>query len=142
MRTLIAGVVLFILSCTHSSRVSEKNQSACVPESVVIDKLGNGYSVEYSDDRAFVLAVVRTKPTAQHPETPIRFVVLSASTCEIVFEDQVANGSVTWVAPAEIEVRIIPGIVPKDEPRKPLGYRFHVINKTKNELSQSNLKEE
>lgn len=143
MKTLIAGVVLSIfLGCTQSAQLVEKNRLPCVPESAVVNKLGAEYVVEYSNDRAFALAVVRSKSTALYPETSIHYVVLTTSTCEVVVEDQIANGSVAWVSPSEIEVRIIPGIVPKDEPRKPLGYRFHVINKTKNELSQSYLKEE
>lgn len=142
MKTLVAGVVLSVLSCTQSTRVVEKDRSNCIPESAVADKLGAGYVVEYSGDRAFALAVVRSKSTALHPETSIHYAVLATSTCEIVHEDQIANGSVAWVSASEIEVRIMPGIVPKDEPKKPLGYRFHVINKMKKELSQSYLKEE
>ncbi len=141
MRILLLGACYFMASCVSRQAANTPQDPVCLPASAFRDKLGE-YEVEFSKTEGFFLAVVRSEPTAKRPESPVRFIVGNTVTCEILLEDQIANGSVEWISESEIEVHMIPGIVSKEEPRKPLGYRYHVLQRSKNNLSQSSVKKE
>ena len=76
----------------------------------------------------------RSKPSSNNPQQQVSFFVFEFSIDSTIFEDEIANGSVSWKDDFSVLVSVVPGIVKSDEisAERNSGYIFDLrIRKTR-----------
>ena len=96
-------------------------------------KFGGGIEYRFNDSKNFVICLKKQKPTAQIPQNRLFFFVYNLENNQIIFEDSVTDGEVSWKSNTQFRVRTTPGMLTGDPEynQKLMGYVFDVTLKRK-----------
>ncbi|MBF8294022.1 MAG: hypothetical protein HW389_567 [Bacteroidetes bacterium] len=124
-------VVGSILSCGSSRLFEHEESSSLRSRAMGREKYGEGVEYKFNSTKTAVLCVKESKTTLLVPQRQIAFFVFDVKADSILFEDNLANGSVGWNDEFSIIVKIIPGIEESDErsPHRQPGYIFDLRSK-------------
>jgi len=128
-------VVGSFLSCSSSRQFRHQESSSLRYQTIGTEKYGRGVEYRPNSTKTAVLCVKEAKTTLLVPQRQIAFFVFDVTADSILFEDNLANGSVAWNDDFSIVVKIIPGIEESEEksPHRQPGYIFDLRSKkTKN----------
>jgi hypothetical protein len=124
-------VVASFLSCSSSRQFRYEDSSSLRYRTLGTEKYGKGVEYRSNSTKTAVLCVKESKTTLLVPQRRIAFFVFDVAADSILFEDDLANGSVGWDDEFSIIVKIIPGIEESEEklPHRQLGYIFDLRSK-------------
>jgi len=128
-------VVGSFLSCSSSRQLRHEESSNLRYRTLGTEKYGEGAEYTFNSTKTALLCVKEAKTTLLVPQRRIAFFVFDVTADSILFEDNLANGSVAWNDEFSIIVKIIPGIEESEEksPHRQPGYIFDLRSKkTKN----------
>ena len=130
----ISAVLLlsFLFSC-GSSRKDLKEPGFGTPRYQVLatEKYGQRAEFIFNDNKAAVLCLKKSKPSAENPQQRVNFFIFDLSIDSTIFEDNLADGSVGWKDNFTVLVSTVPGMVKSDESSngKKSGYIFDLRSK-------------
>jgi len=89
-----------------------------------------------------MLCVKRSKPTQLNPQQQIEFFVYDVGAQDVLFEDSIPNGSVSWNDDSSIVVTVIPGTVGDDDktPARRSGYIYDIRSRKTRDLESLNVR--
>lgn len=139
----IAAILSVILLVSCSSREVNKHEPQVQQyESLAMQKYGQGADLIRNTSGTAVLCVKSAKPTQLQPQRQIAFFVYDISTRTVLFEDNVPNGSVSWMDDVSVVVTVIPGTVKDDDktPSARQGYIFDLRSRKTRDLESVNVR--
>ena len=122
----ILPAVFLLLSCSLFCNKTNENSI----EEVAIKKYKDNIHYLSNKNKTFTICYRKEAETALKPYPPLKFFVFDETKKEIIFEDNLANGSIEWISMYQFQVKIIPGIVSIESDKMP-GYVFDVKEKKK-----------
>ena len=133
MKIALFSMILFVcFACSSSRRNSDSDNPP--PEQYKIKalkKYGDNVEFAFDSSKVFVLCMKKSKPTRETPQQQTSFFVYDIAEDAILYENSLENGTVSWVNDHQVEVRLTPGILTKDEALNQLltTYRFDVLQR-------------
>lgn len=133
LRIFLTGMLMTQIFCsgtkTDSQPVSEKEKYRRVAKT----KFGDRVEYLFNQSKNFVICFKKEKPTPQIPQNRLSFFVYNLETDEIIFEDTLTDGEVSWKSNTQFRVRTTPGMLTVDPEynQKLTGYVFDVTLKRK-----------
>lgn len=111
-------------------------------KSLAFQKYGQGADLIRNTSGTAVLCVKSSKPTQLQPQQQISFFVYDISTRTVLFEDNLPNGSVSWMDDVSVVVTVIPGTVKDDDktPSARQGYIFDLRSRKTRDLESVNVR--
>jgi hypothetical protein len=124
-------MVASFLSCSSSRQFRHEESSSLRYRTLGTERYGEGAEYTFNSTKTAVLCVKEAKTTLLVPQRRIAFFVFDVTADSILFEDNLANGSVAWIDEFSIVVKIISGIEESEEnsPRRRPGYIFDLRSK-------------
>jgi len=106
---ILAALVL--ASCSGSREDTQTGQGASLARRTAMERLGK--EVEYlpSPDGLLILCTRATKPTSQHPQQTIHFLVFDTNAGKTIYDDSVTDGEVSWADNRRLRIAEKPGII-------------------------------
>ena len=123
-RIILSLLLLTAFACKSSIPVVDQQQSF---ENWVKKNLGENTSIQKNANNTFALCVSENKSNQS-----ITYYIVRMSDYKIVESDSIQPASFSWIDNQRIEIKLIPGIVKKDEsttPTKIIDISKYVINK-------------
>jgi len=96
------------------------------------ERFGNDYLQNYNETKEFVVLSKLYKIKPSDPFPTLRFEVLEVKSMEVIFNDNLRGGKVSWIRDYILEaeaLKSIPG--PDGQGSKDNTYRYHVQNRKK-----------
>lgn len=102
-------------------------------KSVAVEKYHDNIEYLFNTSKTFVICLKSNKPTPQIPQNQVRFFVYDLATEEIILEESLVGGEVSWKNDHEVRVKTTPGILTTDEEynQQLTGYIFDVQERKK-----------
>lgn len=107
MRNLLL-VCFILLTCQPST---EKMNDLTEIEQIATEKYNGKYIFNNNTNGTHTLCIKQNPDTDVQNFTPLNFFVFDNKEKEVVFEDNLPNGEVSWINDFQIKVRSFPGIV-------------------------------
>lgn len=123
MQYFLLMITFLVFFCQPNNNKDE--QSLNTIESIASEKYQEHYEFEPNKNGRYTLCIRQEPETAEILFPNLRFFVFNNETNEIIFEDNLPNGSVKWITSDQIKVTIIPGIVQAGNEHKS-GYIYDV----------------
>lgn len=128
-------VIVFLFFCTtcHSTKGNNNSAKSLDYKSIAIKKYQKNIEYFFNSSDTYVICLTKDKSTPQMPENQISFFVYDLANEEIILEDSLIDGEVSWKSDHEIQVKMISGILTTDEEynKQLTGYIFDVKEKKK-----------
>jgi hypothetical protein len=138
-----AGFLLLLLASCGSSRkdLKEPESGTARYQAEAVQKYGQGVEFVFNDGKTAVLCLKMSKPSAKNPQQQVSFFVFDLSIDSTIFEDNLANGSVSWKDNITVLVSTVPGIVKSDETSagRKSGYIFDLRSRKTKSLDAANV---
>ena len=117
---------MLFFSCSNSRPVPDENtlspDSQYTLNAIALDRIGPNYITEFNTDSTFALV---KNPQKNRPFVSGVFFVFDVFEKEVILEDVLVQGRITWRTPFELEVVRVPEVTRGDEgDQKPKGYLF------------------
>jgi hypothetical protein len=138
----VGPLLLLFVSCGSSREdVRGPEFGAAHYQTLAAQKYGQGTEFLFNDTKTAVLCLKKSKPTAKNPQHQVSFFVFDLSIDSMIFEDEIANGSVSWKDHLTVLVNTVPGIVKSDEPLagQKSGYIFDLRSRKTRSLDASSI---
>jgi len=131
-------VCMYLFSCS-SRDVTKREMTPTDFRAIATRKLGEGAESIPNPAKTAVLCVKRSKPTTLMPQHQVSFFIYNVAEGKVVFEDNLANGSVGWKDERLVLVEIVPGIEKLDESSPPQlrGYLVDALTGQKSDLGKA-----
>ena len=128
----LLGLLAFVLSCNSSKQASEKTALNLKLEELATAKLGNPHSFEQNatGEYTIVSRALKTRPNDAYPT--IRFFIYDLANEEIIHENTVPGGELSWESDFDVRVHsavIIPD--PSENDTRPKEYFYNVKTRKK-----------
>ena len=136
---LLCCATALVLSCNASKEANEKPVINLELEELATAKLGNPHTFDNnaSDEFTIVSRSLKTRPNDAYPT--IRFFIYDLKNEEIIHENTIPGGDVSWET--DIDVKVFSSIIipdPSENDTRPKEYFFNV--KTRKKYSGKYLK--
>ena len=96
------------------------------------DKFGNGFVYDYNESKDYVILSKTYKNKESDPFPTLRFEVLELANMEVIFNDNLRGGKVSWIRDYILEAESMKGIPNPDDPDNDDNvYRYNVQKKKK-----------
>jgi hypothetical protein len=130
--TLIA-LILFLTACHTAKTDAQKSTVSQEYKSIAVEKYGNNIEYVLNNSKTHVICLKQNKPTPQFPQNQISFFVYDLAKEEIILEESLIDGEVSWKNDREIQVKMTPGMLTTDEEynKQLTGYIFDVKERKK-----------
>ncbi|MCX6135065.1 MAG: hypothetical protein NTU47_14725 [Ignavibacteriales bacterium] len=139
----IAAILSVIVLVSCSSREAKKHETQAEQyESLALQKYGKVADLIRNTSGTAVLCVKSSKPTQLQPQRQIAFFVYDIAARTVLFEDNLPNGSVSWMDDVSVVVNVFPGTV-KDDDKTPAarqGYIFDLRSRKTRDLESVNVR--
>jgi hypothetical protein len=111
-------------------------------KSIAFQKYGQGVDFTRNASGTAMLCVKKSKPTQLQPQQQIAFFVYDMKAKDMLFEDSIPNGSVSWNDEFSIVVSIVPGTVRDDDktPAPRPGYIYDLRSRKTRDLESVNVR--
>jgi len=128
--------LFLIVSCTSVEKnIDETKEVKKVSvEQVAHEKFGKNYSLDYNTSKEFVICRNGNRQrVASNP--PIKYFIYDINNNQIIEENVIPLGNITWVSKFEARVEIHPGMIQKNvEPNN--GYILNVKTNLKTKINK------
>lgn len=152
VKIIFTFLLLILVSCTSAKKSNsavsqEKNDTLPAVEkykTLAVEKYKDQIDYVFNQSKTHVLCARTSKPTPKMPENNVSFFVFDLNHENIIFEESIVDGSVTWINNRQLEIIQKTGIISGENPDRRHGYIFDVESKTKTDLlnkSTENLKQ-
>jgi len=128
MKILLIFLLSVVISCQPSGKSEVQNTSI---ESFAKKRYTDNIHYLNNKNSTYTLCYSQKVKTALTPYPPLQFFVFDNQTQELIFEDNIARGSIKWIGKYKFEVTLIPGIVSIDQENNPTKYIYDVQLKKK-----------
>ncbi|RMH73748.1 MAG: hypothetical protein D6675_01630 [Gemmatimonadetes bacterium] len=133
-------LLLLITSCTPPPRPPSPHITRDNPllyQEIAQRRFLGQAEYRFNPTKTHVMVIRRgkTRPFTPKYAQPLEFFIFDLAEQRIVYEDQQANGKVTWVTPHQIKVTLFPETMQGIE-NEPYGYLYDVQTQQKTVLSQ------
>ena len=109
-------LLLLFVSCGSSRNdLKEPESGTARYRAMAVARYGQGAEFVFNGRKTAVVCLKKSKPSAKHPQQQVSFFVFDCSIDSTIFEDEIANGSVSWKDDFSVLVSVVPGIVKSDE---------------------------
>ncbi len=112
-KTLLNGllflVFLSVVGCSGSEKECKEVAEMKDFKTIAFEKYGSDVRILPNFNESYMLCVSQEKKSAQVPFPPLKYFIFDTKNSEIVFEESLPNGSVSWDGEYTIEIKIIPG---------------------------------
>jgi hypothetical protein len=97
------------------------------------EKFNNNYKVSFNQDSTSIIVYYYPKNVTKQLFPPLKFFVYSSRNNEIIFQDNLPNGTVKWINDHQLQVSTIPEIVKGGDKvnEENFGYVYDVFKKRK-----------
>ena len=126
---IVLGLVFFLACANGKTQPSNY-------KSVSEKKLRGQIEHVFSPDSSYVLSYVEQKGTSQMPQNNIRYIVIDMSNDEVVLENSIDNGNVSFYSDTQLKVFMIPGIMREDQDRDDFTYIYNLKTGEKHTLTE------
>jgi len=126
---IITGFTLLALACLFACVNGKRHPSDY--QSIAQEKLGGEISNVFSPDSTYVLSYVEKEGTNKYPQNNIHFIVQRLNNLEVVYEDVLDNGSVSFYNDTELKIVLIPGMMKKGQTLDDFTYLYDLKSKEK-----------
>lgn len=133
---ITTGLSLLALTCLFACVNGRKHSSDY--QSIAQEKLNGEITDVFSPDSTYVLSYVEKKGTNKYPQNNIHFIVQRLNNLEIVYEDVLDNGSVSFYNDTELKIVLIPGIMKEGQTLDDFTFLYDLKSKEKRSFKQSN----
>lgn len=127
---MIVGCSILAASCVNGRKQTTNYQYKVVSE----EKLNGQVEYSFSADSTYVLAFTEKKGTAKQPQNHIDFMVHNLKSGEVVYEESVENGTVSFYNEDELKIVQIPGILKQGHTLDDHTYIVNLKSKEKRPL--------
>lgn len=112
---------------------------------IAAQKLGDTYNLIFNSDSTLLIAyhnILTTKEKSKKenragfPLPPLKFFIYNIKNSQVIFEDNLSNGEVSWLTRTQVKIQTIPGTVKVNDDKKSTGYIYDVILQRKINLSK------
>lgn len=126
-----------LTQCKSSS--ANKNET---PKNAILKKLGEesyGADAKYitSPNKSYVLCYKQEKGSVKQAQTKTDFFVFDAKSNKTVYASSVSNGYVKWFSDYQLEVFIVPGLMPANKTKDDFITIYNL--KTKKSIKKSSI---
>ena len=128
---LSVSLLIILVSCVNGKKQATHYDYKAISE----EKLQAPVEYTFSADSTYILAISEKKGTPQHPQNNIKYVVHNLETNEVVLEEALDNGSVSFYSGHELKIVLIPGIMRADQTIDDHTYIYDLRTKEKRPLS-------
>jgi hypothetical protein len=142
VRSISIHILLILFASCGSSHTDLKGSGSAARYRVIAaEKYGKGVEYLFNEKNTAVLCLKSSKPSAENPLPQVSFFVFDLSIDSTIFEDAIANGSVSWRDSFTVVVNTVPGTVKSDDssPRKTSGYIFDCRSRKTKSLDASSV---
>lgn len=131
---------MFLSCATAQKAEQERPQAQESYKTLATEKYKDDIHYLFNGSGTHVLCIRQPKPTPELPQQRADFFIYDLSTNEIILEDEISNGSVTWRNEHQLQVTLTPGTIKsEDEQGKAAGYVFDLRSKKKTDLHANEL---
>ncbi|PID58703.1 MAG: hypothetical protein CR986_07525 [Ignavibacteriae bacterium] len=131
-------IILFGISCSDcytkkekiAKQEEEKNLEMTINKKAK-EKFGRNYKLIPNNTKDYYICKKESNLSPNEFINKIKFFIYSTTTKEIIFEDEIINGSLLWLNNNKIKVSRIPGMVKKNYDNDNILYYYDVIKKSK-----------
>ena len=96
------------------------------------EKFGSGFVYDYNENKDFVILSKSFKNKQSDPFPTLRFEVLEVANMEVIFNDNLRGGKVSWIRDYILEAESMKGIPNPDDPDNDDNiYRYNVQTRKK-----------
>ena len=129
----LIAFLLFFITCHTTKTENKKSTGTLDYKSIALKKYQKNIEYLFNSSDTYVICLTKNKPTPQMPQNQISFFVYDLANKEIILEDSLIDGEVSWKSDHDIQVKMTPGILTTDEEynKQLTGYIFDVKEKKK-----------
>jgi hypothetical protein len=108
MKKILLSLLIILMACQPSG----KNEMGKVSiQSVVKEKFSGPVKFVDNKNNLYTLCYNQQPSANLNPQQPLHFLLFDNQKNEVIYEDNLPNGSVKWIGKYQIKVEVIPGIV-------------------------------
>lgn len=101
-------ILIAVTGCQLSNKDSASNNEI---EKIALDKYKEHIHYLSNKNKSYTICYQQQPETSNIPYPALKFFVFDENTQQIIFEDNLANGSLKWIGLYKLEVQSTPGIV-------------------------------
>ncbi|NNE26678.1 MAG: hypothetical protein HKN09_07525 [Saprospiraceae bacterium] len=122
MKMIVVVSLLVYISCNKGV----KPQPDPVQD-YAVERFGNDFVVDYNESKEYVILSKAHKIKPSDPFPTLRFEVIEVSSMEVIFNDNLRGGKVSWIRDFIVEAEAMKGIPNPDNPdANDNVYRYNV----------------
>ncbi len=132
---LILYILIFFIGCVSVENNIEdlKINKKIDIRKIAYEKFGNDYSLDFNSSKEFVICRKVSKSQIVG-NSPIEYFIYSVNKNQIIEENIIPQGNISWVSQFEVKVEVYPGIVQKTAQANN-GYILNVKTNLKTNLN-------
>ncbi len=124
--------LLILFYFTFGCQPSGKNEGQSVSiEAIATKKYSSNIYYLENKNKTYTICFSQKEKTDLKPYPPLKFFVFDNNKNKVIYEDNLANGTVKWIGKYKFEVVLIPGIVSIDKEKDVNKYVYDVKIKKK-----------
>ncbi len=128
MKKIFLSLLIILMAC-HTSR--ENKAAKMSVQTIAKEKFSGPVNFVENKNNLYTLCYNQQPSANLNPHQPLHFLLFDNQKNEIVFEDNLPNGSVKWIGKYQIKVEVIPGIVSIEQENNAHFYIYDVQLKKK-----------
>ena len=142
MKLSLTILVLIAVTLTHCklNNVAQTSAEEEAKEENSVEKFaearfGKGFNLLWNNTESLVIITKGMEKKMQNPFPTLQLVIYDPLKNEMLWEDVVAKGKVSWLNDEEIEISSVPGMMTRDR-REPMktGYIYNCTKREKTSL--------
>ena len=131
----IISSIFLLFNCKTAQNQSGSKTSV---ENVAKEEFGTqiNFTTNYNTDSTLVLCKTIFKPTPKDPHQSVKFFIYDTSKNDIIYDDFIKHGKISWYGDHHLKISYIPEIVQTNYNTKDYIYIVDVLTGKKNNLKE------
>jgi len=115
LNKLAIPALIFIISCTSFENNVDKTKKNDIADlnKIATEKFGEKFTLDYNTSKEFVICKNRNKSSIAG-NLPIEYFIYNINKNQMIEENTIPLGNISWVSKYEVKVEIHPGIIQKN----------------------------